>query len=112
MEANSILLIQETKKTAEESISTMKKIWAKGEGKAISAMGASASLLTWWDEDKFSLRSAIENKNRLFVELKNKENQEVFWVGNIYGPTCRLRKRPFGIPWKTNVKGKNIPHVS
>ena len=86
MESNSILVIQETKNTAEESISTMKKIWAKGEGNAISATGASGGLLTWWDEDNFSLHSAIENKNRLFVELKNKENEEVFWVGNIYGP--------------------------
>ena len=40
MEANSILLIQETKKTIEDSLSSMKKIWAKGEGKAISASGA------------------------------------------------------------------------
>ena len=34
MEANSILLIQETKKTAEDSLSSIKKIWPKGEGKA------------------------------------------------------------------------------
>ena len=87
MEANSILLIQETKKTAEDNLSTMKKFWPKGEGKAVSATGASGGILTWWDEDKFSMRSAIENRNWLFVELEDKENKEVLWVGNIYGPT-------------------------
>ena len=37
MEAKSILLIQETKKTAEDNLSLIKKIWPKGEGKAFSA---------------------------------------------------------------------------
>ena len=78
MEAKSILLIHETKKTVEDSLLTMKKVWAKGEGKAISSAGASGGLLTWWDNEKFSLQSAIENKNRLFVKLENKENKEVF----------------------------------
>ena len=63
MESNSILLIQETKKTAEDSLSTMKKLWAKGDGIAINAIGASGGLLSWWDNKKFSLRLSIENKN-------------------------------------------------
>ena len=83
MESNSILLIQEEKKIAKDSLSTMKKVWPKGEGKAISATGASRGILTWWDEDKFSMRSAIESRNWLFVELVDKENKEVLWVGNI-----------------------------
>ena len=40
MEANSILLIQETKNTAEDSLSSIKKIWTKGEGKVASATEA------------------------------------------------------------------------
>ena len=86
MESNSILLIQETKNTTEDSFSIMKKVWPKGEGKDVSASGASRGILTWWDEDKFSMRSTIENINWLFVELEDKENKEVLWVGNIYGP--------------------------
>ena len=78
MEFNSILLIQETKKTTEDSLSTMKKMWPKGDGIAISASGASRGLLTWWDNEKFSLQSDIENKNWLFVKLENKENKEAF----------------------------------
>ena len=87
MEANSILLIQEIKKTVEDSLSSIKKIWPKGEGKAVSVTGASGGILTWWDKDKFTMCSAIENKNWLFVELKDKESKETIWVGNIYGPT-------------------------
>ena len=80
MEHNSILLIQETKKTVDDSISSIKHLWPKGEGFAISASGASGGLLTSWDN---------ENKNWLFVKLENKENKEEFWVGNIYGPTTQ-----------------------
>ena len=46
MEANSILLIQETKKTAKDSLSTMKKVWPKGKGKAVSATGLLGGILT------------------------------------------------------------------
>ena len=63
MESASILLIQETKKSTEDSISTLKSFWPKGEGYAISSMGASGGLLSWWDTDKFAKHSAIENKN-------------------------------------------------
>ena len=63
METNSILLIQVTKKTAKDSLSLIKKIWPKGEGKAVSATGASRGILTWWDKGKFTMHSAIENKN-------------------------------------------------
>ena len=79
MEVNSVLLIQETKKTTEDSLSTIKKSWPKGDGITISASGASRGLLTWWDNEKFTLQVAIENENWLFVKLENKENKEAFW---------------------------------
>ena len=77
MESVSVLLIQETKKTMEGSLSTMKNFWPKGEGFAISASGASGGLLSWWDNEKFTMQTTIENKNWLFVKLENKENKEV-----------------------------------
>ena len=95
MESNTILLIQETKKTAEDSLWSIKKIWPKGEGKAISATGASGGILTWWDKGKFTMHSSIENKNWLFVELEDKESKETIWVGNIYGPTIQAHKDSF-----------------
>ena len=96
MESNSILLIQEKKKIAEDSLSTMKKVWPKGEGKDVSAMGASRGILIWWDEEKFSMRSAIESRNWLFVELVDKDNKEFIWVGNIIDLSFKIRKKLFG----------------
>ena len=46
MEHNSILLFQETKKTAVNSLSSMKKLWPKGDGFSISVSGAYGGLLT------------------------------------------------------------------
>ena len=39
METASLLLIQETKKSAEDNIAIIKNIWPKGTGLAISANG-------------------------------------------------------------------------
>ena len=63
MEFASILLIQETKKSAEDSIAIIKSFWQKGSGLATNANGASGGLLCWWDSDKFGMISTIENKN-------------------------------------------------
>ena len=79
----------------DDSISSMKHLWPKGEGFAISASGASSGLLTWWDNEKFSLQTTLENKKWLFVKLENRENKEAFWVGNIYGPTTQAQKETF-----------------
>ena len=98
MESASILLIQETKKSAEDSIATLKTFWLKGEGYAIISTGASGGLLSWWDTDKFAMLSAIENKNWLLIKLVNKETKEMFWIGNIYGPTIQAQKDNF---WKS-----------
>ena len=82
----------------------------KGDGIAISASGAFGGLITWWDNEKFSLQSAIENKNWLFVKLQNKENNESFWVGNIYGPTIQAQKENFWASLEDKCEGKkHIP---
>ena len=63
MESASILLIQETKKLAKDSIAIIKIFWPKGSGLATNANGASGGLLCWWDSDKFGMISAIEKKS-------------------------------------------------
>ena len=73
MESVSVLLIQETKKTAEDSLLTLKNLWPKGEGLAINASGASGGLLSWWDSENFAMQTTIQNKNWLFVKIENKE---------------------------------------
>ena len=106
MESISVLLIQEKKKTAEANLLTMKNLWPKGEGFAISASGASRGLLTWWDNEKFTMQIAIENKNWLFVKLENKEKKEVSWIGNIYGPTIQAQKENFWNSLEEQCEGK------
>ena len=92
MESASILLIQETKKMVEDSLTTLKIFWQKGEGLATNAYGASGGLLYWWDAKKFAMHSTIEHKKWLFIKLENKEKKEMFWIGNIYGPTIHAHK--------------------
>ena len=63
MEASSILLIQEKKKSAKDSLDTVKSIWPKGTGKATNANGASGGLLCWWNKDQYEIITSIENRN-------------------------------------------------
>ena len=78
MDSASILLLQETKKTAEDSVVAIKSIWPKGAGFATNASGASGGLLCWWNSDKFELLSVVENRNWLLIKLENKECKEQF----------------------------------
>ena len=80
---------------AEYSLATLKIFWPKGDGLPTNAFGASGGLLCWWDAEKFSMHSAIENKNWLFIKLENKEKKEEFWIENIYGPTLHAQKDSF-----------------
>ena len=90
----------------------MKKNWSKGEGKTISATRASGGLLTWWNEEKFTMHPAIENKNWLFVELEDEENKEVLWVGNIYFPTIQAHKEVFWNSLEDQCVGKkHVPCI-
>ena len=95
MESASILLLQETKKSAEESIALLQSIWSKGKGLAISANGASGGLLCWWNSDKFELSSAIENINWIFIKLENKESKFFFLDWECIWPNHELAKGQF-----------------
>ena len=107
MESVSILLIQETKKMAEDSLATLKNFCPKGEGFATSANEASGGLLCWWDSEKFVMHSATENRNWLFIKLENKEKKEMFWIGNIYGPTIQAQKESFWNSLEEQCDGKS-----
>ena len=108
MEIASILLIQETKKSAEDSIANIKSFWPKGTGLATNASGTSGGLLCWWNSDKFGMISAIENRNWLLIKLENKESKEIFWIGNVYGPTMNAQKDSFWTPLEEQCEGKKL----
>ena len=78
MELAWILLIQETKKMAKDSLATLKRFWPKGDGLATNASDASGGLLYWWDAENFVMHSSIENKIWLFIKLEKKEKKEMF----------------------------------
>ena len=84
----------------------MKNLWPKGEGFSISVSGASGGLLSWWDSEKYTMQTTIENKNWLFVKIENKENKEVLWIGNIYGPTIQAQKEIFWNSLEEQCEGK------
>ena len=88
----SILTIQETKMQEEDSLSVFKKFWKNGEGKGVSALGASGGKLTWWDKNLFKFKSAIENRHWLFLELECLDTHEILWIKNVYGPTTHGSK--------------------
>ena len=94
-ESMSILAIQGTKMQTEDCIAVMKKIWKTGEGIAVSSQGASGGTVTWWDSNSFKINSKTENHHCLFVELEDINSQEIFWIGNVYGPTIHKQKDEF-----------------
>ena len=55
MNSPEILMIQETKMEAPETIQASKKFWKKGEGRAVSARGASGGLATFWNSTTLDL---------------------------------------------------------
>ena len=75
-----------------KNMNLMNRLWPKGEGKAVSAVGTSRGILTWWDKTPYKFKSHTENQNWLFVELEYLEKKETLWVGNIYGPTLHDNK--------------------
>ena len=95
MEYASIILIQEAKKSAEDSLETIKSIWTKGTGIATNAHGASGGLLSWWNSEQYEMLEAIEDRNWLLIELEDKDSKKKFWVGNVYGPTLNAQKERF-----------------
>ena len=81
MDSASILLLQETKKTAEDSVVAIKIIWPKGAGFTTNASGASGGLLCWWNSDKFGMISAIENRNWILIKLETKKTKKNSGLG-------------------------------
>ena len=75
MESASIILIQETKKMAEDSLATLKIFWPKGEGLATNAFGAFGGLLCWSDDEKFAMHSAIEKKKLAIHQIRKQRNK-------------------------------------
>ena len=69
MSSPEILLIQETKMEEPETIQASKKFWKKGEGRAVSARGASGGLATFWNSTTLDLLEGYSTIHWLFTKF-------------------------------------------
>jgi len=93
-----VLLIQETKIEEEALLQVSNKYWKKGQGKAISARGASGGIATFWDISKFDLVNEENSMHWLFTELLHKQSGRRVSLFNIYVLVLLSEKEPIGIP--------------
>ena len=50
----------------------------------------------------------MENRNWMFIKLENVDTQEIFWLGNVYGPTLNVQKDHFWDSLEEQIDGKKI----
>ena len=96
MHSPEILLIQETKMEAPESIQASKKFWKKGEGRAVSARGASGGLATFWNSTTLDLLEEFSTIHWLFTKFQHRESGYQISLFNIYAPVLLSEKKSVG----------------
>ena len=84
MSSPDVLLIQEMKMEEPETIQASKKFWKKGEGRAVSARGASGGIATFWNSSSLALLDEYRTTHWLFTKLLHKESGHMVSLVNIY----------------------------
>jgi hypothetical protein len=69
-----------------------KKIWKKGEGKAISSRGASGGLCTIWNTEEFILEDHLQSQFWMMASLSRKSTGKIYTIINVYMPNNYLEK--------------------
>jgi exonuclease III len=88
-----ILLIQETKLEESDLLQASKTFWKKGQGKAVSARGASGGINTFWDNSKLDLIEEEESTHWIYSKLLHKESGHLISLFNLYVPVLFSEKR-------------------
>ena len=70
-----------------------KAFWKKGQGKAVSARGASGGIATFWDTSKYDLEAEESNIHWLFTKLLHKDSGHHVSLFNVYVPVSPVEKR-------------------
>ena len=87
-----ILLLQETKMSDVEVLVLSQHFWTTNQGIAISSRGASGGIATFF-ASKYEIKTVKENQHWLLSEFKEKDDPNISYVCNVYGPThCRDKK--------------------
>ena len=79
-----ILLIQETKLEDLLLLQASKAFWHKGQGRAVSAKGASGRIASFWDSSKYDLIYEECCPHWLFTKLLHKESGHQVSMFNLY----------------------------
>ena len=72
-----------------------KAFWKKGQGKAVSARGASGGLATFWDNSKYDLEDEESSTHWLFTKLLHKYSGHTVSLFNVYVPVSPSEKKIF-----------------
>lgn len=88
-----ILLIQETKLEDLLLLQASKAFWNKGQGRAVSARGASGGIASFWDNSKYDLIYEECFPHWLFSKLFHKESGHQVSMFNIYALVLPSEKK-------------------
>ena len=97
MTSPEVLLIQEMKMEEPKTIQASKKFWKKGEGRAVSARGASGGLATFWNSTSLDLLEDHSTIHWLFTKLQHRETGHKVSLFNIYAPVLLSEKEKKGL---------------
>ena len=87
-----ILLLQETKMSDVEVLMLSQHFWTTSQGIAVSSKGASRGIANFF-ASKYEIKTIKENQHWLLSEFKEKDDPNISYVCNVYGPThCRDKK--------------------
>lgn len=84
LEKPHLLLLQETKKQAEEVLKFTDLMWKNIKGRAISTVGSSGGLCTLWDPSIFNLINYKESTNWMLLQLNHSPSGMSLWFLNVY----------------------------
>eukprot|EP00253_Pinus_taeda_P022475 PITA_22475 len=88
-----ILLIQETKMEDLPLLQTSKVFWKKGQGRAVSARGASGGIATFWNNDMYDFLQEKSSHHWLLTQLLHKESGQQVSMFNVYAPVLPNEKK-------------------
>jgi exonuclease III len=82
----SIILLQETKMESKSILEATSKLYKNTGGATVSSQGASGGIATLWNEQIWNSEVISDTQNWILTVLKNKDNNSVITVINIYMP--------------------------
>ena len=88
-----------------------KAYWRKGQGKAVSARGASGGIATFWDTSKYDLEAEESNTHWLFTKLLHKESSHLVSLFNVYVLVSPAEKRSCWDSLKSYLSTQNLVNI-